>query len=327
MFEKIFNQFVISFREGTEASLVIMAVMVAIRKQGDKRFHKAAIWGIITAIIACVVGGYLLGTIALVNNHGLELVLYISATVAVTGMIFWMMRTGKNIRSNIDSRISKYQDRAGFLPLAGIFLFVFFMIAREGFETVLLLLAFGAGIGGSYYVISMLLGIGFAVALSYSLSKGLIKVHIGKFLQQTAFVLLFFVVQLIFDSLHEAYEGNFLTQPSSQGWANFVDYVHDQVPIFSYIALGLFGIIIIYHLIGSIGKRPPQIKTAVVIISSVSVVQLMSSSFLFCGLPYRQIHGLKGIPSAGSRVGVFCGWFARRLLDLRRRSGLSARQY
>jgi FTR1 family protein len=260
MFEKIFNQFVICFREGTEASLVIMAVMVAINKRGDMAMKKAAIWGIVSAIVACIVGGYLLGTIALVNNHGLELILYISATIAVSAMVFWMMRTGKKMRSAIEDRISSYKARSGFLPLAGIFLFVFFMIAREGFETVLLLLAFGAGIGGFYYVTAMVLGILFAVALSYALSKGLIKVHIGKFLQQTAYVLLFFVVQLIFDSLHEAYEGNFLSAPSSQSWANFIDFVHDQVPIFSYIALGLFGIIIIYHLIGSIAKpRPPQV--------------------------------------------------------------------
>src|SRR5690348_13061891 len=92
MFEKIFNQFVIAFREGTEASLVIMAVMVALKKEGNAHLRKAAIWGIVTAIAACVIGGYLLGTIALINNHGLELVLYISATIAVTGMVFWMMK-------------------------------------------------------------------------------------------------------------------------------------------------------------------------------------------------------------------------------------------
>ncbi len=257
MFERIFNQFVISFREGIEASLVIMTVMIAIKKRGDMRFRKAAIWGIAVAIIFCVAGGYILGTIALVNNHGLELILYISAMIAVSGMVFWMMKTGKNLRHEIENKVNRYESGNSIMPLIGMFLFVFFMIAREGFETVLLLLAFGAGIGGSYYVVAMLLGIGFAVILTYALSKGIIKVQVGKFLQQTAFVLLFFVVQLVFDSLHEAYEGNFLPQPSSQGWANFIDYVHDKTPIFSYIALGLFGIIIIYHLITSINKRPP----------------------------------------------------------------------
>jgi high-affinity iron transporter len=263
MFEKIFNQFVISFREGLEAALVIMTVMIAIKKRDDERFRKAAIWGIVVAIVACIAGGYLLGTIALVNNHGLELVLYISAMIAVTGMVFWMMKTGKNLQGDIDKKITAYQPSTSFFPLLGIFLFVFFMIAREGFEMVLLLLAFGAGIGGWYYDVAMLLGIGFAVLLSFALSKGIIKVHVGKFLQQTAFVLIFFVIQLVFDCLHEAYEGNFLAQPSSQGWANFIDYVHDQIPIFSYIALGLFAVIVLYHLIGSIGKRrPSQIGTA-----------------------------------------------------------------
>jgi high-affinity iron transporter len=262
MFEKIFNQFVISFREGLEAALVIMTVMIAIKKRGDERFRKAALWGIGVAIVACGVGGYFLGTIALINNHGLELILYISAMIAVTGMVFWMMKTGKNLKSDIDKKITGYTPNKSLFPLLGIFFFVFFMIAREGFEMVLLLLAFGAGIGGWYYDVAMLLGIGFAVLISYALSKGIIKVHVGKFLQQTAFVLIFFVIQLVFDCLHEAYEGNFLPQPSSQSWANFIDYVHDTMPIFSYIALGLFGLIIIYHLISSIGnRRPPEVKT------------------------------------------------------------------
>jgi high-affinity iron transporter len=263
MFEKIFNQFVICFREGTEASLVIMAVMVAIKKRGDERFRKAALWGIASAIVFCIIGGYLLGSIALVTQEGhlLELILYISAMIAVTAMVFWMMKTGKNLRNEIERKVNSYESDKKFLPLLGVFLFVFFMIAREGFETVLLLLSFGSGIGGHYYVGAMLLGIAAAVGLSYAISKGLIKVHIGKFLQQTAFVLLFFVIQLAFDSLHEAYEGNFLPEPS-QSFGKFVDYVHDTTPIFSYIALGLFGIIIIYHLVQSIGKkRPPQVAS------------------------------------------------------------------
>jgi len=263
MFEKIFNQFVICFREGTEASLVIMAVMVAIKKRGDERFRKAALWGIGVAIAVCIYGGYKLGTIALVTDEGheIELILYLSAMIAVTFMVFWMMRTGKNLRTHIEQKVNAYTTDKKILPVVGMFLFVFFMIAREGFETMLLLISFGSGIGGHYYVSAMLLGIAAAVALSYALSKGLIKVHIGKFLQQTAFVLMFFVIQLAFDSLHEAYEGHFLAEPSSQWWANFVDYVHDNTPIFSYIALGLFAVIIIYHLIGSIGKRrPPQFQ-------------------------------------------------------------------
>lgn len=258
MFEKLFNQFVISFRESIEASLVVMAVMIAINKRGDLRLRRAAIWGIACAVVACIVGGYLLGTIALVNNHGVELILYLSAMIAVLTMVIWMMRAGKNIKNKIETRITSYESSNRFLPMLGIFLFVFFMITREGFEMVLLLLAFGKGIGGGMYVSAMIAGIALAVGLTYAMSKGLIKVNIGKFLQQSSYVLLIFVVQLFFDTLHEAYEGGFLPEPSSQSFANFVDYVHDQVPVFSYVALALFGCIVIYHLFMNLTtKRTP----------------------------------------------------------------------
>lgn len=255
MYGKLFNQFIISFRESIEASLVVMAVMVALKKRGDHRIKKAAMWGIAVAILTCAIGGYALGTIALVNNHGVELTLYVAAAVAVTTMVIWMMKAGKQIRQKIDDRINTTASKSGILPMLGIFLFVFFMITREGFEMVLLLLAFGSGVGGGYYVSAMVAGIGLAVGLSYSISKGLIKVNIGKFLQQSAYVLMILVVQLVFDCLHEAYEGNFLAQPANQSWANFIDYVHDQVPIFSYAALGLFALIVIYHLVTDLGAR------------------------------------------------------------------------
>jgi high-affinity iron transporter len=260
MFGSIFNPFVISFRETIEASLVVMAVLVAIKKRNDDRFRRTAIWAIISAVVTCVIGGFALGTIALVNNHEVELALYLSATIAVTGMVIWMMRTGKGLKNHIEQKIGAYKDKS-LWPVLGIFFFVFFMITREGFEMMLLLLAFGQGVGGGYYVTAMLLGIGFAILLAFTISKGLIKVNLGKFLQQSAYVLLIFVVQLVFDCLHEAYEGGFLPEPSSQGFANFVDFVHDQIPIFSYAALALFGVIIIYHLAANVTARRTALRT------------------------------------------------------------------
>ena len=150
MFQNILNQFVICFREGIEASLLVMTVFIAIKKRGDLRLKKAAMWGIAAAVLACVGGAYILGSVALVTQEGhlIELILYISAMITVSVMVFWMMKAGKNLRSNIEDKIASYQSRTGFLPMLGVFLFVFFIIAREGFETVLFLLSFGAGING-----------------------------------------------------------------------------------------------------------------------------------------------------------------------------------
>ncbi len=271
MLEQLFNQFVVAFREGIEASLIIMIVLMALKKRGERRLIRAAHIGIWTSIVACAIGGYLLGTIALVNNHGLEVILYSAAAITVLTMVFWMMKTGKTLKAGIDTRIASYHSREGIWPVIGIFLFVFFMISREGFEMVLLLLAFGSGIGGHYYVTAMLAGIGLAVAVSYALSRGILKINLGKFLQSTAFVLLFFVVQLIFDVWHEATEGGFIPDPSSQSLANFIDYVHDKVPVFSDIGLALFAVLVIYFFTQAMSDRRANRRAGVVGIAAKSM--------------------------------------------------------
>ena len=247
MFEQLFNQFVIAFREGIEASLLIMTVLITLRRRGETQLRKAAIWGIWSAIAACTAGGIILGSVALVNNHGVELALYSAAAITVASMVFWMMSAGKKIKKNIEAKIEGFGAERNWLAKLGMFAFVFFMISREGFEMVLLLLAFGAGIGGHFYVLAMLAGIGAAVLLSYSLSRGMLKINLGGFLQSTAFVLLLFVVQLIFDILHEAGEGGFIQPFASQWLNNTIDYLHDSVPVFSYAGLALFFIIVIYY--------------------------------------------------------------------------------
>src|SRR5690242_617538 len=127
-----------------------MTVLVTLRTQGETRLRKAAHAGIWSAIAACTVGGILLGSVALVNNHGVELALYAAAAVTVSTMVFWMMRTGSKLKTNIKARIAEFGSGQSKLAMLGMFAFVFFMIAREGFEMVLLLLAFGAGVGGHY---------------------------------------------------------------------------------------------------------------------------------------------------------------------------------
>src|SRR6185312_2386800 len=111
MFEQLLKQFIIAFREGIEASLIIMTVLVALRQRGEVRLQRAAHAGIWTSIVVCAVGGYILGSIALVNNHGLELGLYAAAAVTVATMVFWMMKTGKKLKSGIQSKIDSFSER------------------------------------------------------------------------------------------------------------------------------------------------------------------------------------------------------------------------
>lgn len=255
MFESLLNAFLISFREGIEAVLVVMTILVVLRRRGEDKMRKVTIMAVITAIVACSVTAYALGSIALVNNPELEVALYGMAALAVLTMVIWMMRTGKTLKKDIESKISTYSNTRSNWAVIGLFSFVFFMVAREGFELSLFLLAFGSGIGGWYYVLAMIAGLAGSIAIGYLLSKGVLKVNIGKFLQATAFVLLILVVQLIFDFIHEGMEVGILPEPSNQSIVNTIDYLSHDFPIFSYVAIAGFLGIIAYYTIRSIGKK------------------------------------------------------------------------
>src|SRR6266550_996883 len=105
-----------------------MTVLVTLRSQGETRLRKAAHAGIWSAIVACAGGGILLGSVALVNNDGIELALYAAAAITVSTMVFWMMRTGKKLKSNIQARIAAFGSGESNLAMLGMFAFVFFMI-------------------------------------------------------------------------------------------------------------------------------------------------------------------------------------------------------
>lgn len=263
MFDSLANAFLISFREGIEAALVVMTVLVVVAKRSDTRLKTVTLSAVVTAVVICSALAFFLGTIALVNNVELEVALYGAAAVAVLTMVVWMMRHGKAMRHEIEQKVNKYTAKTPTLAVIGLFLFVFFMVAREGFELALFLLAFGSGVGGVYYVASMVAGLGAAIAVGYLLSKGIVRVNVGKFLQLTAYVLLILVIQLVFDFLHEGMEAGIIPEAGSQSMINTIDYLSHDMPIFSYIAMAGFVVIIGYFLRQSYGQKGYKTQPAV----------------------------------------------------------------
>lgn len=257
MFESLLNAFLISFREGIEAVLVVMTILVVLRRRGEEKMRKVTISAVIAAIVACSATAYALGSIALVNNPELEVALYGMAALAVFTMVIWMMRTGKSLKKEIETKVISYSGNSSLWAAVGLFSFVFFMVAREGFELSLFLLAFGSGIGGWYYVLAMIGGVLCSIGIGYLLSKGVLRVNVGKFLQATAFILLILVIQLLFDFMHEGMEAGIVPEPSNQRIVNTIDYLSHDLPIFSYIAMVCFLVVIGYYAIRSFATKQP----------------------------------------------------------------------
>jgi high-affinity iron transporter len=206
----MFQTFVITLREGVEASLVIAIAVAYLRKAGRPDLLPAVYRALITAVIACFLGAWAFSRINYDEDAYEGWILLVSA-VFVFSMVIWMNRHGKHMKTEIETRLQN--NRLDATPSGGswgIFLFVFLMIFREGVETVLLLAAVRLNTSGVLQGLGAILGIVLAVLFGVSFVRGTIRVNIRQFFQMTTVILMVIVVQLLITGLHELSESEVL---------------------------------------------------------------------------------------------------------------------
>lgn len=187
------DAFLITFREGLEAAVAVGVIAGYLITVGQKPLMRWVYAGVVAAIIASLAGGIALrGAADVVENPAFEGVVYITAAVFVTSMVVWMWRIGRQaatkIREKVDSAvgIEHYGWRA-----FGLFLISFLLVAREGIETALFLVASSLGEGSRASLISGgLLGIAAAFGIAVLIIKGSEKVDLKLFFSATSVVLI-----------------------------------------------------------------------------------------------------------------------------------------
>jgi len=206
---------VTSLREILEAALIIGIVLGYLNVIDHKEMKRDVLYGILSAILTSI----LLAIIFLAFFSGLDeyqelfegIVMFIAAVI-LTWMVFWMARQGRYIKTDFEERIqrillSKKQR-------VGIFSLVFFSVAREGAELVLLLYSNYLGnfdILGIIptiltILIGLILGILISSILAFFLFKQTYRLNLKKFFNYTSVILIIFAAGLIAHGLHEIFE-------------------------------------------------------------------------------------------------------------------------
>ena len=126
--------FVITLREGVEAALVIAIAIATLRKSGRPDLLPAVYRGLVTAVIACILGAWAFTALD-ISSDSYEGYTLLASAAFVFSMVIWMNRHGRRMKAEIEQKLQPH-DTAGSW---GVFLFVFLMIFREGVETVLML--------------------------------------------------------------------------------------------------------------------------------------------------------------------------------------------
>jgi high-affinity iron transporter len=210
----MFEALIVTLREGIEVALVVGIIAAFLRREAGGR-HLGAVWvGIVAAVAASALGGVLLRRLA-VDENVLEGLLYLVAAAVVASMLVWMWRHGKALSGEMKGSLARIltRERAASV-VAGIFLFTFLMVFREGMETVLFLSALSLTSGGLATLLGVLVGLAAAFVFGVLFVRGSLRVDLGRFFKITGIALLIFAAQLLVNGYHELAEAGWL--PANQ---------------------------------------------------------------------------------------------------------------
>ena len=200
--------FVITLRESIEAFLIVAITLAYLRKTGRTPLLPAVYWGTGVAITLSVVLGIALAEVAVQPLW--EGVLAAIAAILVLGMVIYMMRAARQLRTQIGAKIESATLKPGTGAWLGIFSFVVLMITREGMETAFIVNALALQTKSMQMLVGSALGIGLAAAVAWAWSRYGHRVKLHLFFQVTSIFLLLFVVQLLIYSFHELSEAKVL---------------------------------------------------------------------------------------------------------------------
>jgi high-affinity iron transporter len=202
--------FIVTLREGVEAALIVGITLAYLGKIGRTDLRKSVFAALGAAFLGSIGVAVLVSRFSL-NQDIVEGWVMLAAAFFVITMIIFMMRTGKKMKGEIESKLSAL---AGSSSRVGVFLFVFLMILREGAETVLTLSAVTLNSSELMSFLGTLAGVLAAVAFGVMFVKGSIRINLQKFFRVTTVILWFVAAQLVISGLHELSENGVL--PSSK---------------------------------------------------------------------------------------------------------------
>lgn len=204
----MFPSFLIGLREGLEAALIV-GILVAYLVRTDRRDRLKILWiGVGAAVaVSLAVGAFLEYAVDNLGDEALApFVGYTSliTVVLVTTMVFWMQRTARRMKSDLEGHLSQALA-AG--PVA-ILLTAFVAVVREGIETALFLWSNVQATGGSAAsVIGAVIGIAASVILGWLVYRRSVHIDLSKFFTVTGVMLIVIAAGVLSYGLHELAEG------------------------------------------------------------------------------------------------------------------------
>jgi high-affinity iron transporter len=234
--------FVITLREGVEASLIIGIIAAFLVKEGRQDAMRQMWLGIGIAVVLCAGVAVALRVIGQdlpdKGQEGLETVIGLIAVAAVTYMIVWMRRHARGIKAQLQGEAASALAAGSTMALVGM---AFLAVLREGFETsVFLLAAFNDSTDTTAAGAGAVLGLIAAVAIGLGLYRGGVRINLIRFFRFTGLVLVFVAAGLLATAAHTAHEAGWIN--SLQGQAIDLSWLVQPGTVSGSLLTGMLGL-------------------------------------------------------------------------------------
>ena len=216
---QVLSTFIIALREGLEAALIVGILMAYLVKTNRDHLRKPLWIGVTLALLLSLgLGAILSFTSHELGPHGEEIfagTLALIAVALVTWMVFWMKRTARNMRHELENKV----DQAVHVGSFAMALTAFVAVAREGLETALFIYTnFGTVKTSVAPSVGLVLGLASAIGLGFLIYRRAITFDLGKFFRITGVALIVVAAGVLANGIGDLQNAGWLPGGNTLAW-------------------------------------------------------------------------------------------------------------
>ncbi|MFW9773450.1 MAG: FTR1 family protein [Candidatus Heimdallarchaeota archaeon] len=211
----------LAFREGLEATLVVVIILLYLKKTNQKPYKKyvylGALLAIFLSIVFAIVFSILFGGFTGILEEIFEGFTFVISGIFIVTLVLWVSKEGPRMRQHLEMKIEESIERQKAFSIS---ILTFIIIIREGIELVLLLTGSSSigSINQATIIIGSIIGLGISVIVGLLTFYGIRTIDLSNFFKITNVILVLFAAGLITYGIHEFIEAGILNPIVGEVW-------------------------------------------------------------------------------------------------------------
>ena len=211
----------LAFREGLEASLVVVIILLYLKKTNQRNFNRYVYFGVILAVFSSIIFAIIFsvtfGGFSGILEELFEGITFVISGIFIVTLVLWVSKEGPKMNVNLEEKVEESIETQRVFSIS---ILTFIIVIREGIELVLLLTG-TASIGSIPQLTSILggiIGLGLAVVIGVLTFYGVRTIDLSKFFKFTNVILILFAAGLIIFGIHEFIEAGVINPIMDEVW-------------------------------------------------------------------------------------------------------------